>query len=85
MNLELMCREAQTQVSAHVNRSAGQHLRAMRHKNPTEQQRIVSDQLYDLAMRLTDAGAKNVDALIEAYCEISGVTFPPQQMESVCQ
>lgn len=50
-----------------------------------EQQQIISDQLYCLAMRMTDLGVQNVDALIEAYCEISGVKYPPQQMEKVCQ
>ena len=52
---------------------------------PSPQQRILSASLFDLAMRLTDAGAKDVDALIEAYCEVSGVAYPPQKMEEVCQ
>lgn len=46
-----------------------------------EQQRIVSDALYCLAMRMTDAGAKHVDALIEGFCELAGVKYPPQRMD----
>ena len=30
MNIEQMCIEAQKQIAAHINRSAGQHLRALR-------------------------------------------------------
>lgn len=85
MDIELMCREAQTRVASHINRSAGQHARAMRTQYPTEQQRIVSDQLYCLAMSMTDKGVKNVDTKIAAFCEITGIKYPPQQMEPVCQ
>jgi hypothetical protein len=30
MSIEEMCIEAQKRIAAHINRSAGQHLRAMR-------------------------------------------------------
>ena len=37
-----------------------------------------SADLYCLAMRLTDAGYKNVDALILALCNQAGIAYPPQ-------
>lgn len=77
MDIELMCRDAQTRVTSHINRSAGQHTRAMRNQQTAEEQRIVSDLLYGFAMEMTDKGVKNVDAKIKAFCEISGVPFPP--------
>ena len=40
---------------------------------------ITSSALYDLAMRLTDAGAKGVDELIEKLCEQAGVEYPPKR------
>jgi hypothetical protein len=81
MSIEQMCNNALKTLALHINRSAGQHLRAMRCPAPTEQQRIVSNALYDMAMRLTDTGAANVDALVEAFCELSGVKYPPQKTE----
>ena len=86
MNIEQMCSDARSRLQQHINRSCGQHLRQMRESRPcrmTHQQIIVSDEIYCLAMRLTDAGAKNVNALIEGFCELSGVSYPPQRMEAV--
>ena len=40
---------------------------------------ITSSALYDLAMRLTDAGAKGVDELIEQLCKSAGVEYPPKR------
>ena len=40
---------------------------------------ITSSALYDLAMRLTDAGAKGVDELIEKLCKQAGVEYPPKR------
>ena len=85
MNIESMCSDAQQRVLKHINASAGQHLRALRKRRQppvTHQQRILSDELYCMAMRLTDMRAKNVDALIEGFCELAGVSYPPQQMEA---
>ena len=45
----------------------------------TEQQRDMSDYIYCLAMRLTDAGAKDVDRVIKNLCLSSGVAYPPVQ------
>jgi hypothetical protein len=47
----------------------------------SNQQEIISNALYDFAMVLTQAGAKDVDALIAGYCELSGVKYPPQKTE----
>jgi hypothetical protein len=41
--------------------------------------KITSSALYDLAMRLTDAGAKGVDELIEQLCKSAGVEYPPKR------
>ena len=41
--------------------------------------RITSGALYDLAMRLTDAGAKGVDELIEKLCKTAGIEYPPKR------
>lgn len=42
---------------------------------------ITSDELFDLAMRLTDAGASTgyVDWLIADLCKLAGIDFPPKQ------
>ncbi len=83
MTTEQMCADARVRVTQLINRSAGQHVRAMRkpRQQPTDQQRVLSDELYCLAMRLTDAGAKNIDALIAGFCELAEVRYPPQPME----
>ena len=39
----------------------------------------ISNSLYDLAMRLTDIGAKKVDQLIESLCKQAGIDYPPKQ------
>jgi hypothetical protein len=88
MNIDQMCSDAKSRIYMHINRSEGQHLRHMREQRPcrmTDQQRVLSDELYCMAMRLTDMRVKNVDALIEGFCELAGVSYPPQQMEAVCQ
>jgi hypothetical protein len=45
----------------------------------TDDQRIVSSALYDLAMTLTDQRVKNVDALIERFCVLAGIPYPPEK------
>jgi len=40
---------------------------------------ILSDELYCTAMRLTDAGCRNVDGLIRRLCESNQISYPPQQ------
>jgi hypothetical protein len=46
------------------------------------EQDIISDHLYNMAMRLTDAGAKGVDALIEDACKTLGIDYPPEQIKA---
>jgi hypothetical protein len=45
----------------------------------TDEQRIVSNALYDLAMTLTDQRVKHVDSLIERFCVLAGIPFPPEK------
>ena len=45
----------------------------------TDEQKQLSVSLYDLAMRLTDAGFKGVDELIEQLCKQAGVEYPPKR------
>lgn len=40
---------------------------------------ILSNELYCLAMRLTDIGCRNVDGLIRNLCESNQLSYPPQQ------
>jgi len=48
----------------------------------TEQQRAVSNDLYELAMQLTDANAKSVDKLIKGLCQAAGISYPPEQLKA---
>ena len=45
----------------------------------TDEQKQLSGSLYDLAMRLTDQGVKHVDGLIERFCVLAGIPFPPEK------
>ena len=47
----------------------------------TDEQKQLSGLLYDLAMRLTDQGVKNVDSLIERFCVLAGIPYPPEKGE----
>lgn len=44
----------------------------------SDQQKILSAELYDLSMRLTDEGVAHVDWLIERFCVLAGIPYPPQ-------
>tara|TARA_R110000868_G_C10332403_1_gene714337 strand:+ start:292 stop:471 length:180 start_codon:yes stop_codon:yes gene_type:complete len=48
----------------------------------SEQQRELSNNLYELAMRLTDAKAKGVDKLIQGLCQAAGISYPPEQLKA---
>tara|TARA_R110000868_G_scaffold1091_2_gene8346 strand:+ start:187 stop:363 length:177 start_codon:yes stop_codon:yes gene_type:complete len=47
-----------------------------------QQQRELSNNLYELAMRLTDARAKGVDTLIKGLCQAAGISYPPEQLKA---
>ena len=68
MNTEQMCTDARRRVRESVNRSAGQHLRAMRSAGmaPT------SSDIY--AMTMESEEAYKFGAWL---CEAAGVAFPP--------
>ena len=53
----------------------------------SQQQREVSDAIFCMAMRLTDKGEKAdlVEKIVRSACQAGGVSYPPQQMEAVCQ
>lgn len=39
---------------------------------------VLSNELYCLAMRLTDIGCRNVDGLIRNLCESNQLSYPPK-------
>ena len=41
---------------------------------------ILSNELFEMAMRLTDIGCRNVDGLIRNLCESNQLSYPPQQI-----
>lgn len=48
----------------------------------TKKQIEVSNDLYELAMQLTDANAKSVDTLIQGLCQAAGISYPPEQLKA---
>ena len=73
MDIELMCREAQTRVTAHVNRSAGQHVRAMKAAAaPAPLAAPTSADIYAMACESDTA-----DQYAKWLCTMAGVPFPP--------
>lgn len=45
----------------------------------TEQQREVSNDLFNLANQLTDMGVRQVDKVIAELCATAGISYPPEQ------
>lgn len=66
MSIEQMCTEASKRVEQHINRSTGQHLRAMRSAATLK----ALDALYDVGCKyaITNADMRHL-------CEIAGVDF----------
>jgi len=68
MNTEQMCTDARRRVRESVNRSAGQHLRAMR---STATAPTTTD-IYAMCME-----SESADQFAMWLCEQAGVAFPP--------
>jgi len=68
MTIETMCIEASKAVTMQINRSAGQHLRAMREnaQTPTE------TDIYTMCME-----SDTVYKFAAWMCKQAGVTYPP--------
>lgn len=73
MDIELMCRDAQTRVISHINRSAGQHVRAMRAVSaPAPLAVPTSSDIYAMCME-----SDTSDQYAKWLCAAAGVAFPP--------
>ena len=73
MDIELMCREAQTRVTSQINRSAGQHLRAMKAPAaPAPMAAPTSADIYAMACESDVA-----DQYVKWMCAAAGVAYPP--------
>lgn len=73
MNLDLMCREAQTRVASHINRSAGQHVRAMKAvATPAPMAVPTSSDIYAMCME-----SDTSDQYAKWLCVAAGVAYPP--------
>jgi len=75
--IDRMAEAASKAVTISVNRSYGQHIRAMRETRALDA--LTSSDIHDLAMRLTDAGESKsyVDNITLRICTQAGVPFPP--------
>lgn len=72
MSIEQLCADANHRVSQHINRSAGQHLRALRPAVPAP----TSAEIYAMAMD------SNTAYRFAAWlCASAGVDFPPINKE----
>lgn len=69
MNLEQLCAEANGRMAHHINRSAGQHLRALR---PVAPDAPTSSEIYSMAMESNTAYRFG-----QWLCASAGVDFPP--------
>jgi len=70
MNIEAMCEVAQARVTSQINRSAGQHLRAM--KAIAAPAAPTSSDIYAMSME-SDVAYTHAKWL----CAQAGVAFPP--------
>ena len=66
MSIEQMCADAQRRITQHINRSTGQHLRAMKSQATLK----ALDALYDIGCKYAITNAD-----MKPLCEIAGVDF----------
>lgn len=69
MNIEKLCAEANSRVAHHINRSAGQHLRALR---PSAPDAPSSSDIYAMCCESSLA-----DKHVKWLCSAAGVAYPP--------
>jgi hypothetical protein len=76
MNTEAMAQQATVRLTQHINRSAGQHSRAIR-----EARQIDAPTTADIFA----IGMESVTAyrFAEWLCKGAGVSYPPQQTEAL--
>ena len=66
MSIEQMCADAQTRITQHINRSTGQHLRAMKSQATLK----ALDALYDIGCKYAITNAD-----MKPLCESVGIAF----------
>ena len=73
MDIELLCRDAQTRVASHINRSAGQHTRAMKAAAmPAPPAAPTSADIYAMCCE-----SDTSDQYAKWLCAAAGVAYPP--------
>lgn len=73
MSIEQLCADANSRVAHHINRSAGQHLRALRPAAPVAP---TSSEIFAMAMESDTAYRFR-----QWLCSAAGVDFPPINKE----